>query len=388
MFATHDPFCAPRRQRDAQADDEPLGASGSRRAAYHAPVSKRPSPFDGSPTIRIDAVVPPTGNLFEIGAVLNDTYELRGMLGQGGMGQVYDAYDRYLSRPVAIKVAWPTVGASAVRKEAQALAAIRHPSMVVVYASGTHAGTEYVVMERVPGLTLASHIRRRVSSGKPFLVPEAVEILSAVAEGLAAVHRAGIAHRDVKPDNVMLAPSGRVVIMDFGVFVPEFAIAAHTVASGSPAYMAPETISGTVGGGGGFLVDVYALGVMAFELLTGELPFPGVTAPDVYMKHLSAQVPTVRSRRSEVPLALDHLVSALMTKDPSERPQNLDDVAHQLRAMLVQPAARTSQPSASSASSSSRRSAVSKSQPAQRAPSGRVIVEETPRVPQEDDEPT
>ena len=333
--------------------------------------------------MRFDAVASPTTDLFQVGDILNDTYEVRGLLGQGGMGQVYDAHDRYLSRAVAIKVAWPTVGASAVRKEAQAIAAIRHPSMVVVYASGTHAGTEYVVMERVAGVTLATHIRRRTNAGKPFLVPEAAEILAGIAEGLAAVHRAGIAHRDVKPDNIMLAPGGRVVIMDFGVFVAEFAMGDHSAASGSPAYMAPETISGNVGGGGGFLVDVYALGVMAFELLTGELPFPGVTASDVYMKHLAAQVPTVRSRRREVPPALDGLVSALMTKDPSERPQSLEEVAHQLRAMLVQSQGRSVAPAPSS-----RRIPISRSEPSQRGSAGRVIIDESPMISSEDDDDT
>ena len=342
-------------------------------------MAKRLSPFDGSPTLRFDAVVPPTGDLFKVSDVLSDTYEIRGLLGQGGMGQVYDAYDRYLNRAVAIKVAWPTVGATAVRKEAQALAAIRHPAMVVVYAGGVHEGTEYVVMERVAGVDLATHIRRRTNAGKPFHVSEAIEILVGIAEGLAAVHRAGIAHRDVKPDNIMLAPGGRIVIMDFGVFVPEFAMGDHSAASGSPAYMAPETISGSVGGGGGFLVDVYALGVMAFELLTGALPFPGSTPREVYMKHLREKPPTVRSRRSEAPLSLDALVSGLMTKDPAERPQSLDEVAHQLRSMLVAPVGR------SIPAPSSRRTS-SKPEPSSRISTSRVIIEERPIVAIEDDE--
>jgi len=238
-----------------------------------------------------------------------------------------------------------------------------------------------VVMERVAGVNLATHIRRRTNAGKPFAVADAIDILAGVAEGLAAVHRAGIAHRDIKPDNIMLAPGGRVVIMDFGVFVPEFAMGDHSAASGSPAYMAPETISGSVGGGGGFLVDVYALGVMAFELLTGELPFPGATPREVYMKHLAEKPPTMRSKRADVPAPLDTLVSALLHKDASERPQSLDEVAHQLRSMIVSTTAGRSLVPAPS----SRRMAAARPPPSKRTSSSRVIIEETPVVIEDDD---
>lgn len=294
-------------------------------------MSKRP--YESQPTTRMDAVVAPTHDVFRVGDVLNETYEIRGVLGQGGMGQVFDAYDRLLNRSVAIKAAWPTADTIAVRKEAQALAAIRHSCIIAVFACGIHEGTEYVVMERISGVNLETHIRRRTNGGKPFQVPEALEILATLADGLAVVHRAGIAHRDVKPDNIMLAPGGRVVLMDFGVFAPEFDIGTHTGASGSPAYMAPETINGSIGAGGGFLVDVYAFGVIAFELFTGELPFPGVTARDVLLKHLAAEAPSLRERRPDIPQSLDSLVRQLLTKDPFERPQSMEEVAHRLRRM-------------------------------------------------------
>ena len=294
-------------------------------------MSSKRAPYESQPTTRMDAVVAPTQDVFRVGDVLNDTYEIRGILGQGGMGQVFDAYDRLLNRSVAIKAAWPTFDAIAVRKEAQALAAIRHACIIAVFACGIHEGTEYVVMERISGVNLETHIRRRTNGGKPFLVPEALEILATLADGLAVVHRAGIAHRDVKPDNVMLAPGGRVVLMDFGVFAPEFDMGTQTGASGSPAYMAPETISGSIGAGGGFLVDVYAFGVITFELFTGELPFPGVTARDVLLKHLAAQVPALSQKRPDVPPALDSLVTQLLAKDPFERPQSMEEVAHRLR---------------------------------------------------------
>ena len=302
-------------------------------------------PYESAPTTKVDAQAGPTGDVFPIGALVDRTYEIRSLLGEGGMGQVYEAYDQRLNRIVAIKVAWPTIDAASIRKEARALAAIRHPCVISVYACGEHEGTEYVVMERILGVTLDNHIRRRVSSGKPFSYADAVVILGQVAEAIAVVHRAGIAHRDVKPDNVMLAPGDRTVLMDFGVFVPEFEAAMHSGASGSPAYMAPETISGTVGTGGGFLVDVYSFGVLAFELLTGELPFPSASPRDVLMKHLSADVPRVRDRRIDVPSALDELVHQLMSKDPFERPQGMDEVLHRLRRAVSDPGPVTSRAS-------------------------------------------
>jgi eukaryotic-like serine/threonine-protein kinase len=292
-------------------------------------------PYESAPTTRIDAAVAPTGDVFKYGDIIDETYEIRGLLGEGGMGQVYEAFDQRLNRVVAIKVAWPTIDITSVRKEARALAAIRHPCVLTVFAAGEHNGTEYIVMERILGVTLETHIRRRVSAGKPFAFGDAIEILVHVAEALAVVHKAGIAHRDVKPDNVMLAPGDRTVLMDFGVFVPEFEAAQHSGVSGSPAYMAPETISGTIGTGGGFLVDVYSFGVLAFELLTGELPFPGATPRDVLLKHLSADVPRVRDRRLDVSGALDELVHQLMAKDPFERPQGMDEIVHRLKRMAT-----------------------------------------------------
>lgn len=292
-------------------------------------------PYESAPTTRIDAAVAPTGDVFSAGELVDNTYEIKSLLGEGGMGQVYEAFDQRLNRAVAIKVAWPTVDATSVRKEARALAAIRHPCVMTVFAAGEHNGTEYIVMERIPGVTLETHIRRRVSAGKPFAYGDAIEILIHVAEALSVVHKAGIAHRDVKPDNVMLAPGDRTVLMDFGVFVPEFEAAQHSGVSGSPAYMAPETISGTVGTGGGFLVDVYSFGVLAFELLTGELPFPSASPRDVLLKHLSADVPRVRDRRLDVPSQLDELVHQLMAKDPFERPQGMDEIVHRLKRIAV-----------------------------------------------------
>ncbi len=269
--------------------------------------------------------------------MLSGTYEIRGVLGAGGSGQVFDAHDRALNRRVAVKVAWPGVRGLGLllRQEAQALAVIRHPALVSVYAFGAHEGIEYLVMERVPGVTLEEHLAQRRASGEPLPIEDAYEILIAISEALAAVHRAGIAHRDVKPGNVLLAPGGRVVLSDFGLVVPEFDVDGAALL-GTPAYMAPESILGTVKAGAAHLVDTYALGVLAFELVTGAPPFLGGRAT-LLIQHVEAAVP-------ELPHAapkLAALVHEMLAKDPTSRPQQVESVVWRLRALRADHLARS-----------------------------------------------
>jgi len=275
---------------------------------------------------------PSSADIFPIGEVLSGTYEVRSVLGAGGMGQVFEAQDLSLNRRVAIKAAWPDLRES-VRKEAQALAAIRHPSMVTVYAMGLHEGTEYVVMERIYGVSLDTHLHRRRTRGEPLTPLEVVDLLIAIGDGLTAVHRASVAHRDIKPSNIMLAPGNRVVLMDFGLFLPEFEVAGQTTVAGSPQYMAPEAISNEVLPGAGHLVDLYALGIVAYEMLTGDVPFNSDEIMEVWEQHLTADVPDVRKQRPDTPPKLASLIQALVQKDPSERPQNIEAVVWQLQAL-------------------------------------------------------
>lgn len=286
--------------------------------------------------------VPPDDvrDIFDVGQTLNDTYEIRAVLGAGGMGQVFEAHDLLLHRKVAIKAAWPDIKDSPIRKEAQALAAIRHPGMVQVYAVGRHEGVEYVVMERVVGVSLETHLERRFAKGERFEIQEALDLLIPIADALVAVHGAGIAHRDIKPGNVMLSTGGRAVLMDFGLFLPEFEVAAQVTIAGSPQYMAPEAITNSVEPGAGGLVDLYALGVVAFEILTGQPPFGGETPDEVWDHHLYDPVPDASALRAEIPPALSRLVSDMLAKDPGQRPQNAEAVLFRLRAIRAQIAAQ------------------------------------------------
>jgi serine/threonine protein kinase len=260
------------------------------------------------------------------GTVLGGDLEVRGVLGEGGMGQVYEALDRSLNRRVAVKVGWPDVGSN-VLIEAQAMATIRHPSVVSIYSVGRHLGMDYAVMELIHGSNLEEHVDRRRSSGLLLPLDEVVQLLTGVADGLAAVHRAGMAHRDIKPPNILLAPANRIVLTDFGIFQPEIYATKSKNPAGSPTYMAPETIRGAVHPGEAYLVDAYALGVLAFELLTGDVPFTGEGVQKIFWLHLTQEPPKVTDKRPSAPPRLSRLVAELLAKDPSARPQSMEEVS-------------------------------------------------------------
>jgi serine/threonine-protein kinase len=270
--------------------------------------------------------------LFRPGDVVGDVYEIGELLGEGGMGQVFDAFDRNLRRRVAVKANWPEASRS-VRVEAQALAAVRHPGLVVVHALGTHGGVDFLVMEHVAGVTLEGHLAKLERMGMPLV--ERLDILLAVADALAAVHRAGLSHGDVKPSNVIMAPSGRVVLLDLGLVRPLYQADDGRV-TGTPAYMAPEIVSPRFEYAGWPLVDAYAFGVLAYRVLAGDFPFAATSDLDMVLAH-AEQPPkplVVTSAGSDlVPARLGELVLALLAKEPNDRPAPMDAVVWQLRAV-------------------------------------------------------
>jgi len=263
--------------------------------------------------------------IFETGAILADAYEIRGLLGGGGMGQVFDAHDRGLNRRVAIKANYPHTSTQfAIRAEAQALAAVRHPGVVAVHALGTEGDVDFMVMEHVSGVTLAHHLHALEAKGLP--LAERLDILVAVADGLAAIHRAGLSHGDVKPDNILLAASGRVVLTDLGLVRPDYDQEQGVVA-GTPEYMAPEIFAPRVPPTSRHLVDVYAFGVLAHRVITGRHPYEASGPIELLMLHATAPVPKIPGNKR-----LSELVESLMAKDPLDRPPTMDQVVWQLRA--------------------------------------------------------
>jgi serine/threonine-protein kinase len=253
------------------------------------------------------------------GDLVDGTYRVKRLLGQGGMGQVWDAVDEVLCRPVAIKAAWPKYGSSCLVQEGQALAALRHPVVPAIYGVSHHGPATVLVMERLTGRTLQSLIDEREKRREMLSLEGALRILSGLAAALDVIHSAGISHRDLKPANIMLAPQGRVVLLDFGVFLPECAPPPREL-TGTPYYMAPEAILEQIMPGQAYLTDLYSFGVLAYEMLTLRPPYAGQSLLDILNQHVSGEVPSVRGLRPDAPAALDRLIEELMAKSPLDRP--------------------------------------------------------------------
>ncbi|MGW2156176.1 protein kinase domain-containing protein [Nonomuraea sp. NPDC001699] len=268
------------------------------------------------------------------GTTLNDRYVLADRLGGGGMGEVWRADDLVLGRAVAVKVMMPALSENPTftqrfQNEARAMATLRHRGVVGVYDYGVHEAdgrrVSYLVMEYVRGESLDRVLRRG-----PLGPQEAMRLIAEVADALAAAHAQGIVHRDVKPANLMVRPDGQVALTDFGV--AHSASAGHLTATGtmlgSAAYCAPEMAAGNEVTPA---VDVYALGVVAYECLTGRLPYQGETPVQIIFKHLNAPVPELPA---ELPAAVRQVVSRALQKDPAQRWPSASDMARAARASV------------------------------------------------------
>src|SRR5215472_10564482 len=255
-----------------------------------------------------------------IGRVLDRRYHVRSRIAHGGMATVYLATDVRLDRQVALKVMHAELARDAefVSRfigEAKSVARLSHPNIVAVFDQGSDGQYLYLAMEYVPGRTLRTLLRERGQ----FPWGEALEIMDPILAGLAAAHQAGIVHRDVKPENVLLAVDGRVKVVDFGLARAQ-ATAGTTRAGliiGTVAYIAPEQVSGGVTD---FRTDVYAAGVVAFEMLTGRQPHTGNSPLAVAYQHVNADVPEVGEYVEGIPPAVGQLVRAATSRDPQQRP--------------------------------------------------------------------
>ncbi|MEU8677108.1 protein kinase [Streptomyces sp. NPDC048560] len=277
------------------------------------------------------------------GRVIAARYELATILGQGGMGQVWTAYDRRLDRRVAVKlvrpdrVAGPTGSDAAGElrrrfvRECRVTAQVDHPGLVTVHDAGNDGEDLYLVMQYVEGADLADHLAEH----DPYPWPWAVAVAAQLCAVLSAVHAVPIVHRDLKPRNVMVRPDGTVTVLDLGVasvLDTDTTRLTHTGSPiGSPAYMAPEQ---AMGGAVGPYTDLYALGVLLHELLSGDVPFAGSTALGVLHRHLYEPPLPVRHLRAEVPAQLEALVLRLLAKDPQARPASAQEVYETLAPLL------------------------------------------------------
>lgn len=264
-----------------------------------------------------------------LGRLIDGRYQVRSRIARGGMATVYLATDIRLDRRVAIKIMHGHLADdSAFRErfvqEARSAARLAHPNVVSVFDQGQDSEMAYLVMEYLPGITLRDLLKEYHS-----LTPvQTLEIMYPVLSGLAAAHRAGIIHRDLKPENVLLADDGRIKIGDFGL---ARAASANTTAGqallGTIAYLSPELVTRGVADSRS---DIYAIGIMLFEMLTGEQPFRGEQAVQVAYQHAHDTVPLPSSLNPRIPPELDELVLWATEKDPERRPADASELLARL----------------------------------------------------------
>ena len=266
---------------------------------------------------------------------LGGRYRMTGELGRGGMATVYLAHDVKHGREVAVKIVHPALasvlGPERFLREIEIVARMRHPNIVPLYDSGEADGTLYYVMPYEPGLSL----RQRLDRDGPLPLDQAMPLLRDVCDALAYAHEHGIIHRDIKPDNVLL--SGRhAMVTDFGVAKAidssgDRTLTGAGLALGTPAYMAPEQITGEPDID--HRADIYALGVMAYELLTGRPPFTGEAGPQVISAHLSRPPAPITTHRTDLPGPLAELVMRSLEKRPADRWQSAAEMLQRLEGL-------------------------------------------------------
>ena len=266
------------------------------------------------------------------GRVLDGRYMIGSRIARGGMATVYEATDLRLDRTVAVKVMHPGLGdddefAARFVAEARAAAKLSHPNVVAVFDQGNDDGTVFLAMELIPGHTL----RDTIGKEAPLSAARTLALLEPVVSALASAHRAGLIHRDVKPENVLISDDGRIKVADFGLAKAMSATTQHTatgVLIGTVSYVAPELV---VEGRSDARADVYAVGVILYELLTGKKPHEGETPIQVAYKHVHEDVPPPSRLAPGVPDYLDALVARATARDREQRPADAGVLLHHLR---------------------------------------------------------
>jgi len=252
-------------------------------------------------------------------------YEIQAEIGRGGMGAVYQAYDPVLDRRVAIKVlaphlVWEPAFVERFMREARAAARLKHTSIVTIYDVGQQSTDDsggvlyYIVMEYLDGQTLAAHVRQH----GPLPPAEVVAILRPLADALDYAHQCGLIHRDIKPGNIMISPSGQATLTDFGIAraVQEARLTATGAIMGTPEYMSPEQAWGEEVDSH---TDLYSLAVVAYEMLCGRVPFSGTTPHAVLYKQIHEPPPPIRQTRPDLPAGLEMVLAQALAKEPGKR---------------------------------------------------------------------
>ena len=268
------------------------------------------------------------------GQKINDRYEVKALIGEGGMANVYLGYDSILERDVAIKVLRGDLAddekfVRRFRREAQSASLLNHPNIVQIYDVGEDDGNFYIVMEYINGQTLKQIIKKR----KRLSISETIDIMCQLTDGLSSAHDSYIIHRDIKPQNIMILDDGMVKITDFGIAMAVNAsdLTQTNSVMGSVHYLPPEQASGR---GSTIKSDIYSLGIMLYEMLAGTMPFRGETAVEIAMKHLKTPMPSIRKLRDDVPQSLENIILKAAAKNPKNRYNNVRELYEDLKTCL------------------------------------------------------
>ena len=274
------------------------------------------------------------------GELIDGRYQLLRQVANGGMASIYEAIDTRLDRKVAVKIMHPHLAqdeafVSRFIKEAKAAAALSHPNIVAVQDQGWNQSgvpAVFLVMELIEGHTLREYLTER---GR-FEIKDAINYLTPILSALAAAHALGIVHRDIKPENILISKEGRIKIADFGLargeLIGSTMTAESSVILGSVSYLSPEQVQRGVADSRS---DVYAAGIVAYEMLTGEKPFSADSPIQIAYMHVNEEIPRLRSKRKEIPQALDDLIASATSKNPDERPRTAGDFLERLQQIHI-----------------------------------------------------
>ena len=269
------------------------------------------------------------------GSYLADRYEILDKIGTGGMSDVYKAMDHILGREVAVKVlkqefAEDVTFVTKFRSEAQSAAGLEHPNIVNIYDVGSENGMYYIVMEYVEGITLKTYIEKKGQLN----FKEAISIAIQVGRGIEAAHNKGIIHRDIKPQNIIISTEGKVKVTDFGIARATSSNTIHADVMGSVHYASPEQArNGYVDGKS----DIYSLGIVMYEMVTGRVPFDGDTTVAIALQHLQEEMVAPSAYAPDLPISLEKIILKCTMKSPDRRYAAIEDLLLDLKKALVSP---------------------------------------------------
>jgi serine/threonine-protein kinase len=275
------------------------------------------------------------------GELIDGRYQLLRQVANGGMATIYEALDTRLDRKVAVKImhahlAQDEAFVSRFIREAKAAAALTHPNIVAVQDQGWNQSgipAVFLVMEFIEGHTLREYLHER---GR-FEIKDAINYLTPILSALAAAHDLGIVHRDIKPENILISKDGRIKIADFGLARGELIgttmTAESSVILGSVSYLSPEQVQRGIADSRS---DVYAAGIVAYEMFTGEKPFNGDSPIQIAYMHVNEEIPRLRSKRKEIPQGLDDLIASATAKNPDDRPRTAGQFLERLQQIQIE----------------------------------------------------